>query len=122
MKIILSILIACACIFLVPGKSFADPERATVLIDNQTGKTIHYQLKWGADGQWKDYTLQAGYEMTHRKKYIPTGVPPPYIQFVAFSTFDGGGSKKYKLDIGWDNNPRRYHFEASNNTLYFYKD
>jgi hypothetical protein len=122
MKIIQSILITCACVFLLSGKSLADPEKATVLIDNQAGKTIHYQLKWGADGQWKDFSLPAGYEMTHRKKYIPTGVPPPYIRFEAFSTFDGGAGRKYKLDIGWDSNPRRYHFEVNNNTLHFFKD
>jgi hypothetical protein len=122
MRTIYSIVIACACAFLLPANSFADPERATVLIDNQSGKTIHYQLRWGTDGQWKDFTLAPGYETTHRKKYVPTGVPPPYIQFVAFSTFDGGGSRQYKLDIGWDNNPRRYHFKVNNNTVSFYKN
>jgi hypothetical protein len=81
MKIIQFILIICACVFSLPERSFADPERATVLIDNQAGKTIHYQLKWGADGQWKDYALAAGYEMTHRKKYISTGVPPHTLDF-----------------------------------------
>jgi hypothetical protein len=122
MKIIPSFLIVCACVFSISGNSLADPERATVLIDNPTNKTIQYQLKWGADGQWKDFTLAGGYETTHRKKYIPTGVPPPYIRFSAFSTFDGGAERKYKLDIGWDNNPRRYHFQVNNNTVSFYKD
>jgi hypothetical protein len=122
MRVTQSILIICACVFLAPASSFADPERATVLIDNQAGKTIHYQLKWGADGQWKDYALTAGYETTHRKKYISTGVPPPYIRFEAFSTFDGGAGRRYKLDIGWDNNPRRYHFEVKDNTICFFKD
>src|SRR5262245_5465462 len=122
MKIIPTVLIVCAGAFLFPGQSFADPEKATVLINNPTGKTVHYQLKWGTDGQWKDYQLQAGYEMTHRKKYISTGVPPPYIKFEAFGTFDGGATRSYKLDIGWDGNPRRYHFSSKNNELAFYKD
>jgi hypothetical protein len=122
MKILQSVLIVCACVFLLPGKSFADPERATVLINNPTSKTIHYQLKWGADGEWKDFTLAAGYETTHRKQYISTGVPPPYIHFEAFSTIDGGAGRKYKLDIGWDKNPRRYHFGVKNNTLYLFEN
>jgi hypothetical protein len=122
MKIMRSLLIVCACVFLFSGNSLGDPERATVLIDNPTNKTIHYQFKWGPDGQWKDFALAAGYETTHRKRYMPTGVPPPYIRFSAFSTFDGGAERNYKLDIGWDNNPRRYHFQVSNNTVYFYKD
>ena len=122
MKTIQSLLIVCACVFSISGSSLADPERATVLIDNPTNKTIHYQFKWGPEGQWKDYALAAGYETTHRKIYIPTGVPPPYIRFSAFSTFDGGAERKYKLDIGWDSNPRKYHFQVSNNTVYFYKD
>jgi hypothetical protein len=122
MKIIHSILIVCVCLFVLPGKSFADPERATVLVRNPTGKQIHYEVKWGSDGQWKGFVLNAGRATTHWKRYISTGVPPPYIKFEAFSTFDGGAGRKYKLGIGWDNNPRQYHFEVKDNTVYFFED
>jgi hypothetical protein len=60
-----------------------------------------------ADSQWKDFTLEAGDEMTHRKQAISTGVPHPYIRFEAFSTFNGGAGEKHKLDIGWDKNPQK---------------
>jgi hypothetical protein len=120
------------------GKSFADPEKATVLIDNRTNARIPYQFKWGADGQWKDYILEGGYYRTHRKKYISTGVPPPYIKFrrSPFFAFPGlfgirveglidvskGENKIYKLGIGWDNDPKRYYFEAENNILDLFED
>ena len=81
MRIIQSLFVICVCVFSLSGNSFGDPERATVTIDNPTNKTIFYQFKWGPDGQWKDFALAGGYETTHRKKYIATGVPPPYIRF-----------------------------------------
>ena len=56
MKIKLPILIACACLCLLPGESFADPERATVVIENQTGKRVTYQFKWGADRRGRTST------------------------------------------------------------------
>ena len=60
MKIVKSLLLLCACIFPLSGNSLADPERATVLIDNPMNKTIHYQLEWGPEGQWKNSALAPG--------------------------------------------------------------
>ena len=117
MKIKQSVLIACACLFLLPGASFADPDRATVLIDNRTGKRVTYQFKWGADAQWKDHVLQPGYNTTHRKQYDPKGVPDPYINVATAPGFEGPLYKKYKLDIGWDNKPRRYYFAVRGNKV-----
>jgi hypothetical protein len=117
MKTIQSLFVICFSIFCLNGTSNADPAKASVLIDNPTAKTVHYQLRWGTTGEWKSFTLQSGFETTHTKKYDPMGVPPPYVLFEQFSTFDGGASKKYKLRIGWDNNPQRYHFSQTNNKL-----
>src|SRR5262249_18473903 len=69
MRIKHSVLIACTCLFLLPEQSFADPDRATVLIENQTGKRVIYQFKWGADAQWKDFDLQPA-KTGHTGKYI----------------------------------------------------
>ena len=100
----------CAGVFLLPGKSSADPANAHVVIDNPTSKGVHYQFKWGADAEWKNMDLQPGSYMDHTKKYNPMGVPSPYISFVRAPGFEGGVYKSYKLNIGWDNRPMRYHF------------
>jgi len=122
MNIKQSILVACACLFLLPGKSFADPDRATVLIDNQTGKRVTYQFKWGADAQWKDYVLQPGHNTIHRKSYDPKGVPPPYINVATAPGFEGPLYKKYKLNMGWDNKPRKYRLAVKNNKVDLFSD
>ena len=114
MNIKQSVLVACACLFLLPGKSFADPARATVLIDNQSGRTVVYEYKWGSE-PWKVDNLQHGRHVTHGKPYDPKGVPPMYVRFATAPTFDGGAKKTYTLVMGWDNQPKRYCFEAKNN-------
>jgi hypothetical protein len=122
MKIKQSILIACGCLSLLPGASFADPERATVLIENQTGKRVTYQFRWGADAPWKDFVLQPGFNTTHRKQNDPKGVPPPFINVATAPGFEGPLFKKYKLNIGWDNKPRKYHFAVKDNKVDLFSD
>ena len=54
--------------------------------------------------------MKPGTNTTHRKVYNPKGVPPPYINVATAPGFEGPLYKKYKLNIGWDDKPRRYHF------------
>ena len=122
MKIIKSLLILCVCVFPLSGNSLADPERATVLIDNPTNKTIHYQFKWGPEVNGRITPWRLAMKRHIGKNIFPQGFRHRTFDFSAFSTFDGGAERKYKLDIGWDNNPRRYHFQVNNNTVSFYKD
>jgi hypothetical protein len=103
----------CVGMLLLPGKSFADPANAHVVIDNPTGTMIHYQFKWGDNAGWKYMDLQPGYHMDHTYKYNPMGVPAPYISFVRAQGFEGGLYTSYKLRIGWDKNPSQYHFERN---------
>ena len=113
MKMIQFLLLVCVGALLLPGTSSADPAFAHVVIDNPTSTKIHYQLRWG-DNAWKDMYLEAAHHMDHTYKYNPMGVLPPHISFVHAQGFEGGVSKSYKLDIGWDNAPVRYHFERNN--------
>jgi hypothetical protein len=117
MKALNIIFIACACMLLQAGTSLADPAKAAILIDNPSGKAVTYQYRWGSEGPWKIMKLNSGFHVTHTKNYNPMGVPPLSVLFEQFSTFDGGASKTYKLTMGWDNNPRRYHFNVRNNKL-----
>ena len=71
MKITRYILIACACLSLLSEKSFADPARATVLIDNETGETW---VQFAAHGSW-----------------VSTSQPPDQEETGAEHGYIGGG-------------------------------
>jgi hypothetical protein len=53
-------------------------------IENQTGVTIRYQVKWGASHAWREISLASGHIETHS---YPLGdnrnaqVPTPYVRF-----------------------------------------
>ena len=99
------------------ASALADPQRATVRIENSTGRRIQYQFKWGADGPWKDFLLQAGENITHRKPYDPKGVPDPYINIATHGNIDGAVYKRRQLYMGFDDNPQRYYFVVKNNQV-----
>ena len=114
-----TILIACAVLFLMSQTLFADlgPKRAAVELDNQTGRKVIYQFKWGADAEWKDFVLQPDHNTTHSRRYDPKGVPTPYIRVMTAGGIDGGVYKPYTLHMGFDNKPQRYQFELKNNKV-----
>jgi hypothetical protein len=116
MKIARPILIACACLSLLSVKSFADPAKATVFIDNQSGRTVVYEYKWGNE-PWKVDNLQHGEGVTYSLRYNPKGVPPMHIRFATAPgvSFDEAAKKTYTLDMGWDNRPQSYRFAVRNN-------
>ncbi len=96
MKLILStILLAVAVMLLAQtaaqaqeplGHSCADcpSYKGAFSIKNDTGVTIHYQVRWGNRQPWKKMILENGHTLTHsyplgedRNKAVPT----PYVRF-----------------------------------------
>ena|GEM_PF-1602861 len=53
-------------------------------VENSTGVTLTYYVRWGNKSQWKEMRLENGHTMTHR---YPLGynrnttVPTPYVRF-----------------------------------------
>jgi hypothetical protein len=102
------------------------------LIENQTGVTIHYSIRWGKTRAWKDHTLKSGNTTTHS---YPLGenrnakIQPPYIHFTPVSGIPA--AKEYKLEfhaVGYAGfgareditKPKRYYFEytGSNHAIF----
>jgi hypothetical protein len=66
------------------GTSCADcPDlRAAFSIENATGITLHYQVKWGQSREWKSTTLVSGHVMKHSYPLDAGGkAPAPYIRY-----------------------------------------
>ncbi len=49
-----------------------------MVIENRTGRTVHYNFTWGSDS--KDVELRPGYHMDHSYKYNPNGLPRPELE------------------------------------------
>jgi hypothetical protein len=102
--------------------------RGAFSIENNTGKTIQYQVRWGSNHAWKSITLRSGMKETHS---YPLGenknakVPTPYVRFDGIG---GDGSRvtltEYRMsfyavgyagytDVAHQNRmqPKRYYFE-----------
>jgi hypothetical protein len=65
------------------GTSCADCAslRAEFSIENKTGVTIHYEVKWG-NHEWKPVTLRSGYTETHSYPLDNNGkAPSPYVRY-----------------------------------------
>jgi hypothetical protein len=63
-------------------------------IENHTGRTIHYQIKWG-NGQWQNFTLRSG-GLKHSYPLDNNGqAPTPYIRFDGVAK--GHSRKVYQL-------------------------
>jgi hypothetical protein len=68
------------------GTSCADcpSYNAAFSIENQTGVTLRYLVRWGNTNQWKLITLASGHTETHRYpmgENKNTRVPIPYVRF-----------------------------------------
>ena len=62
-------------------------------IENSTGVTIHYQVKWGESRPWKSITLNTGQVETHS---YPLGEDPHAKVLIPYVRFDRiGGDGKY---------------------------
>ena len=94
---------------------------ASFSIENQTGVTISYRIRWGEGGEWKNHTLESGRTLTHS---FPLGenskakIAPPYINFTTTQNL----AKEQRLEfhavgsVGVPagparTEPKRYYFE-----------
>ena len=53
-------------------------------IENQTGQTINYQVRWGQNSRWKNIVLRSGHIETHKYPLgdNPNGrAPAPHVRF-----------------------------------------
>ncbi len=84
-------------------------------IENESGVTITYYVRWGSKNQWKEMNLGSGRVMTHRYPLgynRNTAVPPPQVRFDRIGG-DGGNftEQVYKMEFysvmyGSDGQPR----------------
>jgi hypothetical protein len=109
------------------GTSCADCPNysAAFSIENPTGVTIHYEVKWGASQAWKSISLGSGRTETHT---YPLGqdrngkAPSPYVRFDRIGGDGHFTPKEYHMTfhaIGYagygpkanDTLPKKYYFE-----------
>ena len=70
------------------------------VLHNDTKVTRHYELKWGK-GEWKKYTLEAGYEIAHSHPLDTNGrAPSPYIRLDSKADDHKVTWKDYHLHFG----------------------
>ena len=96
-------------------------------IENSTGVTLQYQVKWGSEHQWKLITLASGHTETHS---YPLGddrrgkAPTPYVRFDRIAGDGSFTPKEYRMEfiaIGYAGyggttnraEPKKYYFKYS---------
>jgi hypothetical protein len=99
MKTVKPLLLAWALTLALLGPAAAGARAggyALVTIENQTRAKVHYQLKWGKDGEWESFTLKPDYTRNHYVELDKKGLAPtPYVRFD-----DGDGeTETYALDF-----------------------
>ena len=94
-------------------------------IENQTGVTIRYQVRWGSNHQWKHISLSSGHIETHS---YPLGedrnanLPTPYVRFDMIGGDGRFTPKEYRMKfhaVGYagfgpkinTTQPKRYFFK-----------
>jgi hypothetical protein len=94
----------------------------TFILHNHTGYTINYRVKWGKNGDWKDFSLSTDKQRTHKHPMVNGKAPGPLLSFDTDAT---GGKlfKTYDIDfgkvgsggqtVGFVNDPMHYEFKAS---------
>jgi hypothetical protein len=107
---------------------------AAFSIENKTGVTIRYQVKWGDDGPWKSVTLETNHVETHTFPLDGRGrAPGPHVKYDRIGGDGAFTPKVYHLGFyavgysgygGRANNkePKKYYFEyaADHRTLNFW--
>jgi hypothetical protein len=96
-------------------------------LENSTGVTINYMVRWGNKHPWKKMALQSGHVMTHR---YPLGedkhakAPTPYVRFDRVGGDNAFTAQEYRMEFyavgyaGFGPNvnrtePKRYAFKYS---------
>lgn len=114
------------------GTSCADcPNRSGAFsIENQTGVTITYQVKWGESHPWKSITLASGRVETHSYPLENGKALTPYVRFDRIGGDGAFTPKEYRMGfyaVGYggfgaranSSGPKKYFFKfaADNKTL-----
>lgn len=90
-----------------------------VRIENPSDTAIHYQVKWGADGEWKDYTVEAGFYYQHTWEYDYANQNASPVPFIRYDNIGGNGQydekvfrlEPYAVSTKGSEAAHRYHFE-----------
>jgi hypothetical protein len=96
-------------------------------IDNQTGVTVRYRVKWGADSNWKAFSLNTGHTETHTYSLGEDrngAIPTPYVSFDRIAGDSAITLKEYRMlfnRVGYGGfgstapraEPKKYFFEFS---------
>jgi len=109
------------------GTSRADlpSSRGAFSIENATGVTIPYQVKWGENGQWKPISLRSGHTETHSYPLAVDRNATAPRPFVRFDRIGGDGrftAKEYYMQfhrVGYagfgpntnNTEPKKYYFK-----------
>jgi hypothetical protein len=82
---------------------------AQFTVENPTGNTIQYQVKWGNE-VWKSYAVQPHSNM---RQWCPTNgrgeVGGPQLRFDYVCGDTNTTNKTFNIDFGWS--PERFHYE-----------
>lgn len=90
-------------------------------VSNPTDTKINYEVKWGADGEWKPYSVEPGYYYQHTWEYEfanQNSSPTPYIRYDYVGGNGQFDEQVYKLEpyaVTTKNSEyaKRYYFEYS---------
>jgi hypothetical protein len=84
------------------GTSCADcpSYKGAFSLENTTGVTVKYQVKWGSSRQWKSMTLESGKIMTHSYPLDDAGqAPVPYVRFDKIGGDSSYTAQEYEMDF-----------------------
>jgi hypothetical protein len=97
----------------------ADTEYGIFTLKNPTNDAVHYQVRWGEEGEWESFTVQPGFSRWHGHPLDAFGLAPkPYVRFdyilndgdVTWKTYNMKFYSSYRLkaDAG-----KPYYFRVS---------
>jgi hypothetical protein len=125
---LLAIALAIAVMSLAPIATLAQQPMGAFSIDNNTGVTLYYQVRWG-DGPWVDWTLMNGWINRHWHPLDSRGeAPTPQVRYDVIGGDGGFTEQIYDMEfysvwntssgglvnVRWDvTPPKAYYFRFS---------
>jgi len=117
---------------LPPNLALLPPPRTypkrTFEIRNQTGVTVRYQIRWSNKENWKPYSLETGFVMTHRSNGQHVSSDYPQIRFDHIAGDQVATYRSYRLETvqlrqNNDNAPTyRFQYNRRGDRLDLYRD
>ncbi len=68
-------------------------------ITNQTGVTLHYQVKWGEKSAWKSIEVRNGVTETHSCPLENGRAPTPYVRFDKVAGDNRFTEQEYRMEF-----------------------